>query len=310
MMRNLTLLAILLMFLLSSKHIEADLRVGFYHDKCPSAEAIIRYEVSIAFSSNRGIAPGLVRLHFHNCFVRDQSLTNQAEKDGPPNGISSRGLEVIDNAKARLEASCKGTVSCADILAYAARDSIVLTGGLYWDVPAGRRDGRISNASETVDIADKGLSQDDMVALLGMSEVHAHTIGRSHCTSFANRLYSFNSTTSQDPKLNPVLAQFLKQQCPRNAQGAVSQTDVVFMNPTPNLMDSSYYGNLFQRNGLFTSDQTLLDSQKTTRQVAFYAAQGLAWQINFVQAMIKMSQIQVLTGTQGEIRVNCRVINP
>ena len=55
------------------------------------------------------------------------------------------------------------------------------TGGLYWEVPAGRRDGRVSRASETVDIpaptfnlaqatqsfVKKGLTQDEMVALLG-----------------------------------------------------------------------------------------------------------------------------------------------
>lgn len=57
------------------------------------------------------------------------------------------------------------------------------SGGVYWDVPAGRRDGRISRASEIVDIplpsfnlvqitesfANKGLTQADMVALSGMS---------------------------------------------------------------------------------------------------------------------------------------------
>ncbi|KMT16466.1 hypothetical protein BVRB_3g050860 [Beta vulgaris subsp. vulgaris] len=310
-----------------SSPIEAALEVGFYRDKCPSAEAIIKEEVSKSFDQNKGIAPGLIRLHFHDCFVRgcdgsiliDSTPTNQAEIDGPPNGITIRGREVIDNAKARIEATCKGVVSCADILSYAARDSVVITGGLYWDVPAGRRDGRISRASETLDIpapsfnldqltqsfANKGLTQDDMVALSG-----AHTIGRSHCTSFTNRLYNFSSTTMQDPKLSPIYAQFLKQQCPRDSQGNVNQDLVVFMNQTPYVFESSYYQNLFQHTGLFTSDQALLDRQETTREVALYAVNNLAWQRDFVQAMIKMSQIEVLTGNQGEIRANCRVINP
>ncbi|KAL2921625.1 Peroxidase 5 [Bienertia sinuspersici] len=325
MLLKLTL--VMMMACITSSHIEATLQVGFYRDKCPFAEAIIKDVVKKSFIINQGIAPGIVRLQFHDCFVRgcdgsillDSTPINQAEKDGPPNGITIRGLEVIDIAKARLEAVCKGVVSCADILAFAARDSVVLTGGLYWDVAAGRRDGRISRASETVDIpspsfnlnqiiqsfANKGLTQGDMVALLG-----AHTIGRSHCFSFTDRLYNYSTRMMQDPNLNPYYAELLKQRCPRVLPQILNETLVVFMNQSPYLIDQSYYENLFEHAGLFISDQALLDSQTTSQQAAIYAANGLAWEVDFVKAMINLSQIQVLTGNQGEIRANCRVINP
>ncbi|XP_022733944.1 peroxidase 5-like [Durio zibethinus] len=314
----------ILAVVLFRQSVHSQLQIGFYKYKCSLVEFIVKEEVTKALIRDRGLAAGLLRMHFHDCFVRgcdasillDSTPSSTAEKDSFANNPSLRGYEVIDNAKARLEAVCKGVVSCADIVAFAARDSIEITGGPVYNVPAGRRDGRTSLASEitgnlppptfivnqlTQLFANKGFTQEEMVTLSG-----GHTIGRSHCTSFSNRLYNFSGTLMQDPSLDPRYTAMLKQKCP---QGGTNPNVVVPMTSTPNITDAGYYVDILANRGLFTSDHTLLTSPATAYQVAQNARNPMQWRAKFAAAMVKMGQLEVLTGTAGEIRANCRVTN-
>ncbi|XP_061364066.1 peroxidase 5-like [Gastrolobium bilobum] len=316
---------IVLVIYLLNQNAHSQLQVGFYTYSCFMAEFIVKEEVRKSITKDPGLAAGLIRMHFHDCFIRgcdasvllDSTPSNTAEKDSPANKPSLRGYEVIDNAKARLEAACKGIVSCADIVAFAARDSLELVGGLGYDVPAGRRDGRISLASDTrTDLppptfnvnqltqlfAKKGLTQEEMVTLSG-----AHTVGRSHCSAFSNRLYNFSSTSIQDPSLDPSFAALLKKRCP---QGSTNQNLVVPMDPSsPGVADVGYYINILANRGLFTSDQALLTNMETASQVNQNARNSYLWASKFADAMVKMGQISALTSDAGEIRTNCRVVN-
>ncbi|KAM0864573.1 hypothetical protein ACQ4PT_043828 [Festuca glaucescens] len=120
----------------------------FYDTSCPVALDIIGSAITAAVRNEPRMGASLVRLHFHDCFVDgcDGSVlladtgSFVGEQGAAPNTGSIRGMNVIDNAKTQVEAVCKQTVSCADILAVAARDSILALGGPFWIVPLGRRD--------------------------------------------------------------------------------------------------------------------------------------------------------------------------
>ncbi|RZC30275.1 Peroxidase 64 isoform B [Glycine soja] len=235
---------------------------------------------------------------------------NKAEKDGPPN-VSLHAFYVIDAAKKALEASCPGVVSCADILALAARDAVFLSGGPTWDVPKGRKDGRTSKASETRQLpaptfnlsqlrqsfSQRGLSGEDLVALSG-----GHTLGFSHCSSFKNRIHNFNATHDVDPSLNPSFAAKLISICPLKNQAKNAGTS---MDPSTTTFDNTYYRLILQQKGLFSSDQVLLDNPDTKNLVTKFATSKKAFYEAFAKSMIRMSSIN---GGQ-EVRKDCRMIN-
>ncbi|KAK2427049.1 peroxidase [Trifolium repens] len=294
------------------------LSVNYYEKTCHDLEYIVLKTVKDATAKDKTVPAALLRMHFHDCFVRgcDASVllnskgNNKAEKDGPPN-ISLHAFYVIDNAKKALEAKCPGVVSCADILALAARDAVYLSGGPKWDVPKGRKDGRTSKAIETRQLpaptfnisqlqqsfSQRALSAKDLVALSG-----GHTLGFSHCSSFRNRIHNFNATHDVDPLLNPSFATKLKSICQTKNQ---AKNAGATMDPSSTAFDNTYYKLILRQNALFSSDQALLDSPKTKHFVSRFAASQKAFYDAFAKSMIKMSSIN---GGQ-EVRKDCRKNN-
>ncbi|KAI0527409.1 hypothetical protein KFK09_003009 [Dendrobium nobile] len=320
--KNLIFLA-LLGFLIS--FVEADLKLGFYDKSCPKAEKIVFDYVKKHFPNAPALAAPILRMHFHDCFVRgcdasvliNSTSTNQAEKAATPN-LTLRGFGVIDIIKSLVEKQCPGVVSCADILALTARDAVAVAGGPFWHVPTGRRDGLISNATEALNnippptsnftalqksFANKGLNLTDLVLLSG-----AHTIGISHCSSFSNRLYNFSGKGDEDPSLDKVYASNLKK---LKCKTPNDNTSTVEMDPGSfKTFDLDYYKLLLKRRGLFQSDAALTTVSAIKAQISKLAGGSLEVFFNaFAQSMEKMNKIEVKTGNVGEIRKNCAVFN-
>ncbi|KAL5232489.1 hypothetical protein ABZP36_031265 [Zizania latifolia] len=288
------------------------LRAGYYDQTCRAAESIVFDEVQKAWNADRSIPASLIRLHFHDCFVNGcdgsvllEASDGQAEKNAMPN-LSLRGYEVIDRAKARLEAACKETVSCADILAYAARDSVrVMTGGYVYAVPGGRLDGTVSRATMTGDLPPptqrnvdqlaqyftrKGLSLDDMVVLSG-----AHTLGVVHCGTFSYRL-----TNDADKGMDAAFRNDLRRQCNNNPNNVVALDA-----GSPYGFDISYYGSVLSNRTVIESDAAL-NPPKTVARVRQLQANPSLFTDSFAAAMVRMGNLRGCN--PGKVRVNCRRI--
>ncbi|KAL6841902.1 hypothetical protein ACP4OV_028414 [Aristida adscensionis] len=289
------------------------LRVGYYDNSCPHAESIVRDVVYKAISSNPGDGAGIIRLFFHDCFVQgcDASVllrsmpgsTELTEMFGAPNNNSLRpsAFKLVDDAKAALEAACPGKVSCADIVAFAARDASasLSNGAIKFDMPSGRFDGRVSRKSEaesdlpgpsenlqqlTASFAAKGLDAGDLVTLSG-----AHTIGKARCLFFTDRL----------SEMEPSFAAGLNRTCTSD------DTRVNEDYKTPDVLDKQYYQNIIDKKVLFTSDDTL----KTTPLVGKFASGEESWEKAFAKAMVKMGSIGIKNSANGEIRKTCSSVN-
>ncbi|CAA3016613.1 peroxidase 40 [Olea europaea var. sylvestris] len=298
------------------------LSFGLYQNSCPEAEPIIFSWVEKAVSDDPRMAASLLRLHFHDCFVNgcdasvllDDTANFVGEKTAAPNLNSLRGFEVIDAIKADLEYACPQIVSCADILAVAARDSVVLSGGPGWEVQLGRKDSLSASKtaannnipgpnSDVPTLVSKfqnvGLSLEDMVALSG-----AHTMGKARCSTFSSRINGNNDPNS--PDINLEFLQSLQQLCSQsNSNTTLADLDHM----TPSMFDNQYYINILSGEGLLASDQGLATGNDRTREIIqTYVDDPSAFYEDFKNSMLKMGSL-VSVSSGGEIHRNCRVVN-
>ncbi|KAJ6427399.1 hypothetical protein OIU84_022904 [Salix udensis] len=164
-------------------HSNRSLEYDFYRDSCPQAERIIRRVVHELHKVNSSVAPALLRLVFHDCFIEHEE-----------------GYKF-------------SVLVCNSFMA----------GGPFYPLYTGRRDSVRSfrdvasselpspngDLSETLSsFASRGFDERETVSLLG-----GHSIGVIHCKFFQDRLYNFSRTNKPDPSLNTGFLNLLRSRC-------------------------------------------------------------------------------------------------
>ncbi|XP_060668979.1 peroxidase 56-like isoform X2 [Ziziphus jujuba] len=239
----------------------------------------------------------MIRVAMHQyCWIRQQ-LREKTEKTAAPN-LPLEGFDVIEEIKTQLEETCPGSKTS------------------LWKVLTGRRDGKISIASEALanlispfsnfntlkkGFEKKSLTVHDLVVLSG-----AHTIGVGHCNLFRKRLYNFTGNGDAGPSLDAEYAAFLKTKC----LNLSDNTSIVGMDRDSSLsFDNHYFKQLKLNQGLFQSDAALLTDNEAANIVEELGANSDKYFSEFAQSMKRMGAIGVLTGSSGEIRKKCNVVN-
>uniref|UniRef100_A0A9I9D3S7 Peroxidase n=1 Tax=Cucumis melo TaxID=3656 RepID=A0A9I9D3S7_CUCME len=183
--------------------------------------------------------------------------------------------------------------------------------------------------------ATRGLDERDMVSLLG-----AHNIGKIGCQFILNRLYNFSGTNLPDPSIDPEFLNQMRSKCqekenndnsgsqdhmspassPVSKEASVeklrrSTLDMSYFQELSSALsseggfDTHYYKSLLSGRGLLYADQQLMANEKTGRLVQGYASDdGSTFRRDFARAMVKLSVLDVLTGSQGQIRERCGII--
>ncbi|TVU21304.1 hypothetical protein EJB05_30932, partial [Eragrostis curvula] len=225
------------------------LTVGYYNDKCNrSVQGIVRDTVRAALDADSTKGAALIRLLFHDCFVR---FIDSVKLNFIIFSATKIILWYILRIYQTTSAWCR-----------AARDASVYlsNGGVNFTVPAGRLDSVNSSAADAAanllgstfevgklisNFAAKGFTPEEVVILSG-----AHSVGRAHCSSFRDRLAAPSSEINpyfRDSVLrkycgagpaDPLLENNIRDQ---NATALGNLTSYVVPTAGGDLLDNSYY---------------------------------------------------------------------
>nr|ADE76167.1 unknown [Picea sitchensis] len=150
--------------------------------------------------------------------------------------------------------------------------------------------------------AAKGLSASDLVVLNG-----AHTIGTTACFFIEDRLYNFAADGDADPSINPEYLTELRSTCPK---GGDVNTRLALDRGSEFQFDKEFLENMREGNVALQSDSSMYQDGSTRGYIDSYfgllgGLLGPSFESDFADAIVKMGQVGVKTGSNGKIRTVC-----
>lgn len=134
-------------------------------------------------------------------------------------------------------------------------------------------------------------------------------MGKARCLSFRQRIYDASTIHHDHYKRYTTFRRILSSICPESGHdNEFAPLDLM----TPARFDNHYYINILQGEGLLISDNVLVTQDpegEIIEQVWAFASNQELFFDSFANSMVKMGNINVLTGNEGEIRRNCRFVN-
>jgi len=149
-------------FVLAQVTESVNLTKDYYKQTCPTFDQVVNQIVTTKQMDTPTTAAAVIRVFFHDCMVggcdastlvASNALQGKTERDADVNlSLPGDAFDLVTRVKTALELQCPGVVSCADILAVSARNLVKMTGGPYYDVPLGRKDGLVSQVRSFISL--------------------------------------------------------------------------------------------------------------------------------------------------------------
>jgi peroxidase len=107
----------------------------------------------------------------------------------------------------------------------------------------------------------------------------AHTIGKTQCQFFTDRIYKFDGVFgATDPDIDPAFLKKLKQSCP--IDGSKQTTTRALDQATFKTFDNQYFNEVQAKHGVLFLDQALAANNVTTGAMEQFAGNKLCSSTN------------------------------